>query len=248
MISCLPFVAVLLALLTVYLPEPCSCSITAEFNDTNCPEPLEDTECRRGMLSSTQYVKLYSKKFNTKYLCDTRTDGGGWVVFLRRVHKDTSFNQLWSLYKNGFGSVCSDYWLGNKYVNLIADSDKYELRVDMTYKNKEYYAYYKYFEVGDEASNYSLHIDGYTGDAGDNLVNHDHMKFSTPDRDNDARPQSSCAQKYSTGWWFHSCRTSLLTGDFHRSKSNATGVIWPLITGDYESLDMVEMKIRQRKP
>ncbi|KAH9505644.1 Ficolin-1-A [Bulinus truncatus] len=183
MINYLRFVAALLTLLTVYLPgklynsfnrrwhgtdsvsfnvtfnRPCSCSITAEFNDTNCPEPMEYSECRRGMLSTTQYLLVHSKKFNTKFLCDTRTDGGGWIVFLRRVHGDTSFNQSWSLYKDGFGSVCSDYWLGNKYINLITELDKYELRVDMTYKNKEYYACYKFFEVGGELNKYALHVD-----------------------------------------------------------------------------------------
>ncbi|KAH9493215.1 hypothetical protein Btru_020891 [Bulinus truncatus] len=247
MIKYLHSVTVLLAFLAAYLPGPCSCSITAEVNETNCPKPLEDTECSRGMPSSTHYVQVHSKKFNTKFLCDTRTDGGGWIVFMRRVYRDTSFNQSWSIYKDGFGSVCTDYWLGNKYINLITEEAKYEMRVDIAYEKKEYYAYYKKFEVGDEASNYTLHIDGYTGDADDMLAYHDRMKFSTPDRDNDGW-EGHCAQIYRAGWWFNACFRGFLTGDVNRVKTRPSGIHWYTVTGGGNILDMVEMKVRQRKP
>ncbi len=38
------------------------------------------------------------------------------------------------------------------------------------------------------------------------------MAFSTKDRDNDKRPNSSCAVVTRAGWWFKNCYASLLTG------------------------------------
>ena len=54
---------------------------------------------------------------------------------------------------------------------------------------------------------YRLHIDGFSGNAGDSMMitgshNHNGMKFSTRDRDNDG-VSANCAQLYKGGWWFN---------------------------------------------
>jgi len=74
------------------------------------------------------------------------------------------------------------------------------------------------FTVGDEASGYVLNIGGYSGDAGDALnvtdvyYNHNGMKFTTDDRDNDLSGGNyNCAPDRGGGWWYNACFYACLT-------------------------------------
>ncbi|KAH9525855.1 Ficolin-1 [Bulinus truncatus] len=233
----------ILSVFVILMPAPGTTDIIV---DAFCP-PLQRLECKRGVKwpYSTDYAKLYSHTYDATFLCDTKTDGGGWIVIQRRVNNSTKFNQLWTLYKDGFGEVCSDYWLGNKYIYDITHSGKYELRIDMLYGSKQYYAYYKEFYINGEDSNYTLHASGFKGNTKDELANHNLMQFSTPDRDNDASSQRNCARLFESGWWYKDCISTNLNGQF-KSKIFGRGVIWRSITSDRGSLDAVEMKIRRR--
>lgn len=63
------------------------------------------------------------------------------------------------------------YEIGNKYLNILTSSGKYELRVDLVNtKYQKTYAVYKTFVVGDENSKYKLTIGDYTGTAGMKIV------------------------------------------------------------------------------
>ena len=57
-----------------------------------------------------------------------------------------------------------------------------------------------------EDEGYRLHIDGFSGTAGDSMTgsssNLNGMKFSTWDRDND-ESGNNFAQKYKGAWWFN---------------------------------------------
>lgn len=56
---------------------------------------------------------------------------------------------------------------GNKYLNILTSSGKFELRVDLVDENhRKTYALYKTFVVGDESSKFKLTIGSYTGTAG----------------------------------------------------------------------------------
>lgn len=43
-------------------------------------------------------------------------NGGGWTVIQRRKIGLTSFNRDWKQYKNGFGTIRGDFWLGNEQI------------------------------------------------------------------------------------------------------------------------------------
>ena len=58
-------------------------------------------------------IKPFLNVTKTVY-CDQDIEGGGWTVLLRNAHGSTSFNKKWNEYKDRFGSVEYDFWLGNE--------------------------------------------------------------------------------------------------------------------------------------
>ncbi|XP_059159782.1 fibrinogen C domain-containing protein 1-like [Physella acuta] len=171
-------------------------------------------------------------------MCDTQTDGGGWTVIQRRFNGSTDFYRGWDEYKNGFGEVNGgEFWLGNENIYRLTSLAKHELRVDLKYKNKDYYAQYSSFSVGSEIENYTIKVTGYSGDAGDALVHHDNC------RDNDRARNLNCAMKYRGAWWYHECHSANLNGEWGNI-AYGRGVTWEPTSGQYNSATFTEMKIR----
>ncbi|KAH9525857.1 hypothetical protein Btru_002569 [Bulinus truncatus] len=237
-------VTLFLAVFTAFIPEPCRTYISLGVDNNNCPRVQRD-ECDRMLKSDLQYVNVYSKRFDSNFLCDTKTDGGGWIVIQRRTNKDTDFTRNWEKYKKGFGPICSDYWLGNGYIQRITSSGLFELRIDMLYDQNKYYATYKEFYIDNERKNYTLHISGFEGNTKDNLAGHNDKPFSTPDKDNDVSGRH-CAKEYGAGWWYSDCHHSNLNGMFNATKTYGKSVTWESVSGEYDTLAAVEMKIRER--
>ncbi|KAK3738472.1 hypothetical protein RRG08_034762 [Elysia crispata] len=183
--------------------------------------------CRKGMgfalsQNPSPYILFNSTQisfatFDFPHLCETVTDGGGWIVIQRRVKGDADFNRNWPDYKKGFGSFDGDFWLGNDKIHTISSSGTFELRIDLTYKNKTVFAHYAHFFVAGENEKYKLKIGSYQGSAGDSLGYHNGRPFSTVDRDNDAS-SSNCAKTHGGGWWFGVCDDSNLNGKWRHMK------------------------------
>jgi len=151
----------------------------------------------------------------------------GWIII--HQHFGYTFDWLlpWDNYKAGFGSIDADFWLGLEKVHLLTSSQPYRLRVEVQERSTKlwYSAEYWSFKIGDELNaKYRLEVSGYSGDAGDSLNyegdldgngyfgahNHNGMKFSTTDRDNDQH-DGSCVPDRGGGWWFNNCMWSCLT-------------------------------------
>ena len=63
------------------------------------------------------------------------------------------------------------------------------------------YASYSTFYIGGSTTDYTLHISGYSGTAGDSLTYHNLMKFTTKENDNDVSiDNSNCAIAYTGAW------------------------------------------------
>ncbi|XP_059167557.1 angiopoietin-related protein 7-like [Physella acuta] len=176
-------------------------------------------------------------------LCDTKSDGGGWIIIQRRVLGDVNFTRDWNDYKNGFGSVIGDFWLGNDWISNLTMMGYNELRIDMTQKGIKYYAHYDHFKVDNEAALYKINISSFSGNVLDKLNYHHGMKFSTIDRDNDLYSEH-CAERYCKGgWWYNNCEFVNLNGVWGSRDDNA-GINWDNLSGDGFTVDTVEMKIR----
>ena len=106
-------------------------------------------------------------------------------------------------------------------------------------------ANYKFFSVGNPNTKYRLNVAGYTGTAGDSLIGHNNLTFSTHDQDNDTW-NSNCAKTFSGAWWYSNCHSSNLNGLYLSGghASHANGVNWYAFKGHYYSLKFTEMKLR----
>jgi ficolin len=92
------------------------------------------------------------------------TPGRAWTVFQRRVDGSVRFYRNWFSYKNGFGNLNGEFWLGLDKIHRLTASGENVLRVDLeTFENETAYAVYKSFFVGDENEAYLLNASDYSG-------------------------------------------------------------------------------------
>ena len=70
------------------------------------------------------------------------------------------------------------------------------------------------FYIGGSTTDYTLHVSGYNGTAGDSLTTHNNlMNFTTKDNDNDFRG-GNCAISFIGAWWYNDCYFSNLNGRY----------------------------------
>ena len=184
-----------------------------------------------------------------KVYCDMDTDGGGWVVFQRRMDGTEDFYRGWKDYVKGFGDIKREFWLGLSNVHRLTKF-RAALRVDLEdFEGNMRYAKYSTFQILDSSTKYQLNVSGYSGDATDSLIDHieshQGMKFTTKDRDNDLA-SGNCAVSYKGAWWYHSCHRANLNGLYlsGNHSSYADGIEWGTWKGLYYSLKVTEMKLR----
>ena len=167
------------------------------------------------------YTVNPTNKTSFEMYCDMKTDGGGWTVFQKRFKKKTlqkRFNGFllyrgWDEYTNGFGDVRGEFWLGNEKIHHLTEIPS-QLRVEInTTSSESKFAKYSNFTITNEATNYTLFVDSYSGSAPDYLDYHNGMSFSTKDRDND-KYGSNCAEIRRGAWWYKNCANSDLNSNY----------------------------------
>ncbi|XP_066490534.1 fibroleukin [Tiliqua scincoides] len=176
--------------------------------------------------------------------CEMESMGGGWTVIQMRQDGSTNFNRTWNEYKNGFGNLSREFWLGNDKIHLLSKSKDMQLRIELEdFNGVREYAKYEHFYVANELLKYRLSVSSYSGTAGDALhfnkfYNHDQKFFTTPDRDNDRYPSGNCGAYYSSGWWFDACLAANLNGKYYNKKYKGVrnGIFWGTWPGISEDI------------
>ncbi|XP_076061621.1 uncharacterized protein LOC143037366 [Oratosquilla oratoria] len=203
---------------------------------TTTPSPPLPEHCtevlQRGNYTSGVYLIQPKGLEPHKVWCDQTTQGGGWTVMVARMplpeHED--FSRPWVDYKKGFGDPAGEYWIGNEMLHKMTKGGRHELRVNLTkWDDEVVYAQWKDFKVDSESEAYPLHVGRFSSSstAGDALMWHDSMKFSTTDRDNDALLGGQCAQKNKAGWWYRGhrgCYQAHPTGRFQDNPGKPTAM------------------------
>ncbi|XP_029681251.1 angiopoietin-related protein 5-like [Takifugu rubripes] len=195
--------------------------------------------------SGVYVVQPVRGKASFKVYCEMRADGG-WTVFQRRSGASVAFNRNWAAYKNGFGDLTQDHWLGLRKVFSLTKNKtrKWILRVDLwDHEGGNAFAQYKNFRLGNEGTGFKLHVGKFKGNAGDAIrgayagIDQNGFGFSTIDHDNDGCSpcifgdisQMECSFSAGGGWWFSRCGSASLNGDWHPAGDHigwASGLHW----------------------
>ncbi|XP_028433779.1 tenascin isoform X1 [Perca flavescens] len=205
-------------------------------------------DCSQALLNGDTSSDLYTiylggdESQPLQVYCDMSTDGGGWIVFLRRQSGKLEFFRNWKNYTAGFGDMNDEFWLGLSNLHKITAGGPYELRVDLRDKGETAYAQYDKFSISEPRTRYKVHVGGYSGTAGDSMTYHHGRPFSTYDHDNDIAV-TNCALSYKGAFWYKNCHRVNLMGRYG-DNSHSKGVNWFHWKGHEHSIEFAEMKIR----
>nr|XP_042121543.1 tenascin-X isoform X4 [Peromyscus maniculatus bairdii]XP_042121544.1 tenascin-X isoform X5 [Peromyscus maniculatus bairdii] len=227
------------------LTPPVSTSFTT--GGLRIPFPRDCGEEMQNGVSSSKTTTIFlngNRERPLDVFCDMETDGGGWLVFQRRMDGQTDFWRDWEEYAHGFGNISREFWLGNEVLHSLTQAGDYSMRVDLRAGNEAVFAQYDFFRVDSAMENYRLHLEGYHGTAGDSMSYHSGSVFSARDRD----PNNlliPCAVSYRGAWWYRNCHYANLNG-LYGSTVDHQGVSWYHWKGFEFSVPFTEMKLRPR--
>ncbi|KAB0347054.1 hypothetical protein FD754_011911 [Muntiacus muntjak] len=195
-------------------------------------------DCSQAMLNGDTTSGVYTIYLNNnktqkqEVFCDMTSDGGGWIVFLRRKNGREDFYRNWKAYTAGFGDLREEFWLGLDTLSKITAQGQYELRVDLRDHGQSAYAVYDKFSLS--AGAFSL--------PGDSMAYHNGRSFSTFDKDTDSAI-TNCALSYKGAFWYKNCHRVNLMGRYG-DNSHSQGVNWFHWKGHEHSIQFAEMKLR----
>lgn len=216
------------------------------FSGRDCLDLLH-----QGFNSSGLYHIDPDDKGAYQVFCDQETNGGGWVVLQKRFNGVVNFvNKDWNEYKDGFGNLSTEFWLGNDKLHRLSSMSQQLLVEIEDFNGEKAHASYNEFSVHSETEKYKLYVKGYSGTAKDSLSVHNGLLFSTIDQDNDLHVSKHCSQTNANGggWWYKKCGMAFLNGHYVPSvpsvPSSEVGMSWIDWKNSIHRLKQTTMKIR----
>ena len=162
--------------------------------------------------------------------CDQETDGGGWIMYLRRLDGTVNFTRNWDAYKRGFGQnggSMTELWLGNENVYQLLQSNgttEWELRIEVdAFDETTRSVVSSNFRMLNESIKYKMLWDGdgeHSPDIQGDWNFHRDVYFRTIDR-----VEQECIgelDQYRGGWWYRygECIRLFLTGEYVNKTEN----------------------------
>ncbi|XP_038066588.1 microfibril-associated glycoprotein 4-like [Patiria miniata] len=171
-----------------------------------------------------------------------------WMVIQRRQDGSVDFYRNWTEYRDGFGDLSGEYWLGNDKIRRLTESqDPWMLRVDLAdwYGQHRWVLYNGFSVLGEE---YTLQLGDTAGtshsDISDSFDSSIGRSFSTWDHDND-RFYGSCAEDRHGGWWYDNCVLANLNGFYFQEQTKDNHAIMWYRWKEFNSLKQCSMKIQR---
>ncbi|CAH1776492.1 unnamed protein product [Owenia fusiformis] len=223
------------------------------------PRDCEDW-FNRGIRKSGSYVIQPNLNLPPFHIYCNMADNG-WSVIQRRIDGTVSFyDKIWDEYKNGFGDLNGEFWLGNEKIHELVTLNDYKIRFDLHHPNGTwYYSIHENFRISNETENYKAYIGSFLeGTAGAQALSMRNREFSTNDRDNDSNGKVHCAQSLNGGgWWYSRCGATRLNGKYNSegvlTEQPRSGISWStdmdkfLNKGEKPSLLQTMISIKRHK-
>ncbi|XP_067939152.1 fibrinogen C domain-containing protein 1-A-like [Watersipora subatra] len=150
----------------------------------------------------------------------------GWTVFQKRFDGSVDFYQNWLSYKEGFGTITGEHWLGLDRIHALTQTNmRLNILVKAANGTLQSGTWSRFF-IGSEGDNYKLNVSSvaYTGSLDEYRLSwHNGMSFTTKDRDHDTW-NKNCATSYYGAWWYRSCMKCQLNGGY--DKTDSSGIYW----------------------
>ncbi|CAH1802255.1 unnamed protein product [Owenia fusiformis] len=147
-------------------------------------------------------VHVITTRTGKRFLASCEDD---WLILAHRFDGSIEFNLEWASYRQGFGNILREHFIGMDNIVAVLQQKRYEARFDLTtWENETRYAEYRTFDINDEKDKYRLNIDSYSGTAGDSMKHANHDQFSTKDSDNDGYSSANCALAHHGPYWYGS--------------------------------------------
>ncbi|XP_035773971.1 ficolin-1-like [Anopheles albimanus] len=221
---------------------------TPRMTVTIAPTTTTTTSCKEVPLnvSGVYLIHISNNSAPFQVYCEMEKLGGGWIVVQHRFNGSVDFYRNWDRYRDGFGDLESEFWLGLEKMHQITKSRNYELVVEIKdFSGKYGYARYDGFQIGSESEEYRLkNLGSYSGTVGDPMTGTNKgMKFSTNDRENDVTI-SGCAQSFYGAWWYNGCTYANLNG-MYKNVANYKSMHWYSSKNNYDGLSFSRMMIRE---
>ena len=185
--------------------------LAAAFNDCR-PKDCYDLKCYRVSKAKDGPHTIYPDtpdltETGLNVSCDQETDGGGWIMYQRRLDGTVNFTRTFEEYKRHFGQHgdnMTELWLGNENVYQVLQSygtTECELRIEVDAWDEETcWLVASNFRIGDEYRNYTLDWDNVISSHPDTESNwdlHKLLSFRTFEDEN-----KDCVREYRGGWWY----------------------------------------------
>ncbi|XP_015032497.3 fibrinogen-like protein 1 [Drosophila willistoni] len=209
-----------------------------------CKERIPKTGCKG--LASGIYMIAVNKLDPFSAFCNGDIEGGGWIVIQKQFDGSVDFNRTWTEYREGFGNVGGEFFIGLEKLHSITNSGSFELYMQLGFFNRSFnFAAYDNFSIGSEDEKYELKSLGrFRGTAPNNMNYHLNQKFSTFDQDNDPWVEGNCAITVGGGWWYQTCSLVHFNGKYHNTEVyKKESINWGAA---FKSLKSAQMLIRPK--
>ena len=208
---------------------------------------------KRGYKTNGVYtIYLKSQSRSIEVYCDMTTKGGGWILFQRRFNGNISFDRDWQNYKEGFGDVHGEFWLGNEYVHLMTNMEDLN-GCEMMMKGKRFNGktrsiFFRNFQLLSEKEYYKVASKAVCDDCKDMEKHFIREPFSSRDEN---KSNKKCPQLFKGGWWYPvrgaTCSNLFFNGYYSstaKTEMYEQGLRWKVLATVTESLKETWMGLR----